>query len=557
MINRDKEPLEVDFLIVGGGIAGLMAAINAAQQGISVIVAEKANTKRSGSGATGNDHFCCYIPEVHGDDIEPILWEDMHSLHGDFQDVSLARIFLEHSFDRVKDWDKWGISMKPKGSWDFSGHAFPGRPRIFLKYAGHNQKEVLTREAKRAGARIENHLTITEVITDNGEVIGALGIGTGGDGPQLQVIRSKSVLLATGAATRLYPSSTPGWMFNVPFCPSCTGAGRAMAFRAGAKLVNMEIPNRHAGPKYLARCGKATWIGVYRDPQGRAVGPFVDKPTKELGDITADVWNTVFTDMHKSGEGPVYIDCTTIADEDMEYMMWGLVEEGNTAMLDYMATEGIDVRKHRIEFRQYEPFLIGSRGIEINESAETNVKGLYAAGDEVGNFRADLSGAASFGWIAGMSAAERAKKIKGFKKAEESALVKERRTFYRNIIERESGPTWQEANVALQQIMKDYAGVDVRSETLLSAGLKYLRDLKKKVHDTLTADDAHTLMRGLETIDLMACGEMIFLAALERKETRGMHRRSDFPFTNPLLQDKFLTIRQEEGEPRLEWREKH
>ena len=557
MVDRDREPLEVDFLIVGGGIAGLMAAINAARQGISVIVAEKANTKRSGSGATGNDHFCCYIPEVHGDDIEPILWEDMHSLHGDFQDVSLARIFLEHSFDRVKDWDKWGISMKPKGSWDFSGHAFPGRPRIFLKYAGHNQKEVLTREAKKAGARIENHLAITEVITDNGEVIGALGIGTGGDGPQLQVIRSKSVLLATGAATRLYPSSTPGWMFNVPFCPSCTGAGRAMAFRAGAKLVNMEIPNRHAGPKYLARCGKATWIGVYRDPHGRAVGPFVDKPTKELGDITADVWNTVFTDMHKSGEGPVYIDCTTIADEDMEYMMWGLVEEGNTAMLDYMAAEGIDVRKHRIEFRQYEPFLIGSRGIEINESAETNVKGLYAAGDEVGNFRADLSGAASFGWIAGMSAVERAKKIKGFKKAEESALVKARRTFYRDIIERESGPTWQEANVALQQIMKDYAGVEVRSETLLRAGLKYLRDLKKKVHDTLTADDAHTLMRGLETIDLMACGEMIFLAALERKETRGMHRRSDFPFTNPLLQDKFLTIRQEEGEPQLEWREKH
>ena len=557
MNDRDREPLEVDFLIVGGGIAGLMAAINAARQGISVIVAEKANTKRSGSGATGNDHFCCYIPEVHGDDIEPILWEDMHSLHGDFQDVSLARIFLEHSFDRVKDWDKWGISMQPKGCWDFSGHAFPGRPRIFLKYAGHNQKEVLTREAKKAGARIENHFAITEVITDNGEVIGALGIGTGGDGPRLKVIRSKSVLLATGAATRLYPSSTPGWMFNVPFCPSCTGAGRAMAYRAGAKLVNMEIPNRHAGPKYLARCGKATWIGVYRDPHGRAVGPFVDKPTKELGDITADVWNTVFTDMHKSGEGPVYIDCTTIADEDMEYMMWGLVEEGNTAMLDYMAAEGIDVRKHRIEFRQYEPFLIGSRGIEINESAETNVKGLYAAGDEVGNFRADLSGAAGFGWIAGMSAAERAGKIKGFKKAEESALVKEMRTFYSDIIERESGPTWQEANVALQQIMKDYAGVEVRSETLLRAGLKYLRDLKKKVHDTLMADDAHTLMRGLETIDLMACGEMIFLAALERKETRGMHRRSDFPFTNPLLQDKFLTIRQEEGEPQLEWREKH
>ena len=52
------------MLVVGGGIAGLMAAINAADQGVRVVVAEKANTKRSGSGATGNDHFVCYIPEI-------------------------------------------------------------------------------------------------------------------------------------------------------------------------------------------------------------------------------------------------------------------------------------------------------------------------------------------------------------------------------------------------------------------------------------------------------------------------------------------------------------
>lgn len=329
-----------------------------------------------------------------------------------------------------------------------------------------------------------------------------------------------------------------------------------MAFRAGAKLINMEIPNRHAGPKYLARCGKATWIGVYRDPHGNPVGPFVKKPTKELGDITADVWNTVFTDMHRSGRGPVYIDCTTIDQEDLDYMMWGLVEEGNTGMLNYMKEEGIDVRKHRIEFRQYEPFLIGSRGIEIDIDGETNVKGLYAAGDEVGNFRADISGAAIWGWIAGQSAADGATKVKGFENAEESGLTEERSQFLSGFMERSSGPSWKETNLALQQIMNDYAGVEVRSETLLNAGLKYLRDLKKKVVDTMATENAHTLMRGLETLDLMECGEIIFMTALERKETRGMHKRSDFPFTNPLLQDKFLTIRQDEGETVMEWRER-
>ena len=103
MIQIDKKPLETDVLIVGGGIAGLMAAINAADQGVDVTVAEKANTKRSGSGATGNDHFLCYVPELHGDDIEPIHTEVKNSLIGGYLDSSHTMKFLEQSFDRVKD----------------------------------------------------------------------------------------------------------------------------------------------------------------------------------------------------------------------------------------------------------------------------------------------------------------------------------------------------------------------------------------------------------------------------------------------------------------------
>ena len=62
-----KEILDADVVIVGGGVGGLMAAVSAARNGAGTIVLEKANTKRSGSGAGGNDHFACYIPEVHGD----------------------------------------------------------------------------------------------------------------------------------------------------------------------------------------------------------------------------------------------------------------------------------------------------------------------------------------------------------------------------------------------------------------------------------------------------------------------------------------------------------
>ena len=68
-----------DILIVGGGIGGLQAAITAAKNGADVVIAEKADTRRSGSGATGNDHFMCYIPEIHGDDYDTILQEVMET----------------------------------------------------------------------------------------------------------------------------------------------------------------------------------------------------------------------------------------------------------------------------------------------------------------------------------------------------------------------------------------------------------------------------------------------------------------------------------------------
>lgn len=557
MIDFDKNTYKTDVLVVGGGIAGLMAAINAAQSGAEVMVAEKANSKRSGSGATGNDHFCCYIPEVHGDDMDPIVKEDLNSLHGKLQDTDMVIRFMEESYDRVKKWHEWGIDMKPQGKWEFTGHAFPGRPRIFLKYAGANQKSVLTKRARDAGAKIVNHMPIVDLVVQNGEIAGALGLSVKEDRPVLTLIQAKAVILGTGTANRLYPSAaSPGWMFNVAFCPACTGGGRASAYRAGAQLVNLEMPNRHAGPKLFARCGKATWIGVYKDPQGKALGPFVKQPTKDLGDITADVWNSVFSDRMKDGTGPSYIDCTQTAEEDMEYMLWGHTQEGNTSLLNYMEKEGIDPRKHMIEFMQYEPFLIGSRGIDINTNAETTLPGLYAAGDEVGNFRADISGAATYGWIAGGSAAERASKMAQLPEPKETAPIEEMRQMLSSFMERKEGASWKEANLTLQKLMDDYAGVEVRSETLLKAGLKYLSDLRRKSLETLKADDSHQLMRCCESLDLMQCGELIMHSALERKESRERHNRSDFPFTNPLLDDKFVTVKREGDRIVTDWRSK-
>ena len=284
-----KEQLDADVAVIGGGIAGLMAAIAAADKGAQVVLLDKANTKRSGAGATGNDHFLCWIPEKHGD-ISVVYEEFMDSQNATSNDTPLVMRFLETSPKIVNMWNDWGINMKPTGDYHFEGHAYPGRPRIFLKYDGHNQKKVLTEQARKRGVKILNHSPVLEMFRDAEGVTGVLALDISGDEPAFRIIRAKAVVAATGYVSRLFTTDpTPSQMFNTNMCPSGTGDSIAQAWRIGAYLVNMEKTYRHAGPRFLARCGKATWIGVYRYPDGRPVGPFITKPNVETGDMTSDV----------------------------------------------------------------------------------------------------------------------------------------------------------------------------------------------------------------------------------------------------------------------------
>lgn len=554
-IKLRKEIVKTDLLVVGGGIAGLQAAIAAGEAGIKVIIAEKADTRRSGCGANGNDHFPCYIPECHGDDFELVMRQmNMTMDGGPWQDPTMMRLWVSRSFEVVSKWEAMGINMRPTGKWNFEGHSVPGNMRYHLKFDGKNQKQALTDTAKKNGAVIMNKTVVQDIIVEDGRVAGAIAINIAEDEPEMVVFQAKAVMIGAGGASRLYPGITPQYMFNDAGCPADTGSGQAMAFRAGARLANLDMAGGHAGPRYFARGGKGTWIGLTSDIHGDCITPYQDKPSRENGDIASDIWPGSYRDRMQQGKGPSYMNCTQTTDEDLDYMLHtAFVSEGIDSITDQFEQRGIDLRKSMIEFGSYNAGL-SSQGIDIDINAMSTLPGLFAAGNVTGNVKGNVGGAAIMGMVAGEGAAAYVQTVDEID-VTGHPIIEEKLAYFGGFM-KEPDAYWKEAAATLQNIMNDFAGLTMRSEDMLHAGLTYLRQLREESLAHLSAQDSHELLRILETFDLMDCGEMLMLMAKNRKETRGSHKRSDYTYTNMLLNDKFQTIVKKDGEIVLDYRKR-
>jgi succinate dehydrogenase/fumarate reductase flavoprotein subunit len=273
----------------------------------------------------------------------------------------------------------------------------------------------------------------------------------------------------------------------------------------------------------------------------------VDKPDRRYGDMICEVNKLAPEQYTKEGKGPLYMDCTGISQEDYEYMMHWMVHEGNISLVDHMEEEGIDLRRHPIEFSTYP--LRGGGLIVANERAETSLKGLYAAGDEAFG---DISAAATFGYISGESAAKYAQAVRVRNIEKKRPVIDAKKKMLDDLRGRENGPDWEETTVAMQQTMLDYAG-HVRNETLLKQGLFHFRRIKEKAHKVMVARNPHELCRCLEVLNMLDLGEITFIMALDRKETRGLHVPPDYPFTNPTLNQRHIICKRD-GKNVIYWK---
>jgi succinate dehydrogenase/fumarate reductase flavoprotein subunit len=330
-----------------------------------------------------------------------------------------------------------------------------------------------------------------------------------------------------------------------------------MAFRTGAEIINAELSRRHRGPKYFARSGQATWLGVFKDPYGNSIGPWSTKIDRKYSSAipTAAPW--VIEDYAKMGQGPVFLDGSGMSEEDYTYMLHWLENEGCSGIINHMINNGIDIRKTPIEFMRYTPRNSGT--IRINTKSETSVKGLYAAGD-CGRGIGSMVGAATHGWIAGENATIYAQSTELSRIDRAKDFIRNKKKLIAEIQNRDEGASWKEVNIALQQIMQDYSGFaygadGICSGSMLEAGLTYVRRLKEKALKTMKVNNQHELMHCLEALNLIDLGEISFIAAIERKETRGQFKRADYPFKDPGLNTKQLVARRENNKIITFWRE--
>jgi len=560
--------IETDVLIIGGGLAGCMAAIKAAESDLKVTIAEKANTLASGCAGSGIDHMWAHIPEIHdamGYSAQDMMDNHTSAVARGFVDQNLLQLVVNTSYDRMLDLESFGLKFRYEDS------DLPGKFRVVnqfhsvadaFNFDGRRIKVNLTKEAKRRGVKIYNRVTMIELLSNaDGHITGALGVGTR-DG-KLYSFRSKAVVMSTGRVNRMTRPMTGVWgNYRIPVYE--TGDGRAMAFRAGVPIINMEFltPARFSIGNFELNLGSPRNT---TQPAGAVVdgdnNPMVPRTEfydfSNIGgkiDVDAAMEKQIqagarshpdYFKMIEDGKGPFFLDLTGGTKEEIDYIEWSISHEGKGPLfLEHLKNQvNFDFQKDKLEWLPNSREMSGtaSSGLVVDKNMETDLKGLFAAGDEVGGMPWSASpGAFTMGWRAGEMAAQEAslqKKFFDVSAEDTDALSK----VLQRMNDKSNGHSWQEAEIAIQNIVDHYAGTH-RSEKMLQRGLDRLEELRGIVD--LSSDSPHESGHCLEISSLFENAQMVMRASIERKESRRApfgFMRADYPDTNDEEYMSFLS----------------
>ena len=520
-----EKRLETDVLVIGAGGAGLRAAIEAQNEGVDVLVVSKGDFP---SGCTTARAMGAMLAHFDKKDSAERHFEDTLRGGDYLNNPKLVRLLVEHAAQRARDIDKYGTEFDKLND-SYSLFPLTGSSIARGVIAGDRYRggffKGLVKEAKRLGIKILDHIMITDLIKDRGAVAGAVGLKL--DSENILIISAKAVILATGGAGNLYSLTTNP--------PSITGDGYALAYRAGAMLSDMEFVQGRASMIYPdAMRGTPPPADGCVTIGGRFYNGLCERYMKKYHPKTMELVTRAemskctqkeITEGRGSPHGGVFGDLSGVPQDELSKFK---------AFLESCAAENFDPSWQPYEWAPGAHYFMG--GIVINEHCETDIKGLYAAGEcESGIMGANrLAGNALtetqvFGAIAGSSAAKYSSANSQIPIS--SDKINPLKNRLGEILVRDRGFDYLEVREELTKIMSLYAGVIRNGEGLQKAITLLDKIEKEKIkHLCLVGERSHkTLGRLLEVENFLTISQIISTAALMRTETRGAHSREDYP----------------------------
>ena len=502
---------ESDVLVIGGGMAGLFAAVKAHDAGSKVMLVSKGRLGSSGQTPFAKGIFA-FDPSSAKISLDEFVDTVSRSALGTNNPV-YTRQMAEHSLARVNELKEWGFFDSPLYNKSFSN------------------------PVKERNIPVKERIVITHLIEENGRIAGAAGFSLNDE--NIHFFKAKSVILCTGAG---------GFKPNgFPIC-DLTHDGTVMAYEIGAKVTGKEWNDGHPGRSENPAACYDGWGGVG--------GMFDQKPSVTGVGIRHDLGVEINYRAYKLGNpatggpgsrGPLQ----TV--EGGPYRPAEFAETGGPPV-DAPSGDGApggppggDKGKKGGPPPGFSSGPVGgssagmsihkSEGlVPINDKCESNIPGLYAAGDALGSYMAgaiytqigsSLAGSAVQGAVAGKAASEYSQDIDrpkmskaAMKKVEDEILAPLKR-------EAGYGPAW--VTQTLQSIMIPNFIIYVKKENLLKAALAYVEELRDHHMPMLRAADMHELRLSFETRNMIISAEMKLKASIMRKESRCSHYRLDYP----------------------------
>jgi len=520
--------IQTDVLIIGSGGAGSRAAIEVDKKGLKAIIVSKGLSFRSGCTGMAEGGYNAVFKSVDKQDSIEAHIHDTLKGGSYLNNKKLVETLVNESPKRLIDLENYGALFDRQESGEIDQRPFGGQSYRRTCYQGDRTGaellNALKEEIIKRNIECLEEIMITSLITDNEQVIGATGINL--KDTTLIYFKAKAVILATGGAGQLYPVTSNTFQKN--------GDGYAIAYKAGAKLIDMEQIQFHPTGMVAPESKKGVLVTeAVRAEGGKLLNNkgerFMSKYAPEKMELaTRDVVaRSIYQEIIEgrgSENGGVYLDISHLDDD--------YIDEKLETMVLQFKNVGIDIKHEAIEVAPTAHHFMG--GIKINTDASTSLKNLFAAGEVCGGVHGanrlggnTLADTQVFGKIAG----ENASKIcENTEIKTNNEQVKKEAERIKSLIKKGTIKPKDFKN-NIKSLMWEKVAI-VRQEKTLNEALAKLQEMQKDLAnlDVKNTKQYNTeLITALEVTNMIEICILIVKSAILRRESRGAHYRSDFP----------------------------